>query len=57
MLLRAVVLVLALGAVLPGRALAADVVTLHAGPNPVRYGAGLELSGTVSPAVMVLELA
>ena len=50
MVLRAVVLVLALGAVLPGRALAADVVTLHAGPNPVRYGAGLELSGTVSPA-------
>jgi Putative peptidoglycan binding domain/L,D-transpeptidase catalytic domain len=48
---RAVVLVLALSALLPGRALAADVVTLHVGPNPVRYGAPLLLDGTIEPAV------
>ena len=51
MLLRAVVLVLALSAMLPGRAVAADVVTLHVGPNPVRYGAPLQLEGTITPAV------
>jgi Putative peptidoglycan binding domain/L,D-transpeptidase catalytic domain len=50
-LLRAIVLVVALCAVLPGRALAADVVTLHAGPNPARYGSTLELAGEISPAV------
>jgi hypothetical protein len=50
-LLRAVVLALALSAVLPGRALAADIVTLAAEPNPVRYGGTLALSGTISPAV------
>jgi len=49
--LRAVVLFAALSIVLPGRALAADVVTLHAGPDPVPYGAPLELSGTIEPAV------
>jgi peptidoglycan hydrolase-like protein with peptidoglycan-binding domain len=36
---------------LPGRAVAADVVTLHVGPNPVRYGAPLQLEGTITPAV------
>ena len=51
MLLRAVVLVLALSAMLPGRAVAADAVTLHVGPNPVRYGAPLQLEGTITPAV------
>ncbi len=50
MLFRGVVLVVALSAVLPGRALAADVVTMHAGPNPVRYGATLRLAGGISPA-------
>jgi hypothetical protein len=46
-----VVLLAALSIVLPGRALAADVVTLQAGPDPVPYGAQLELSGTIEPAV------
>jgi Putative peptidoglycan binding domain/L,D-transpeptidase catalytic domain len=50
-LLRASVLVVALSAALPGRALAADVVTLHAGPNPARYGSTLQLSGEISPPV------
>jgi hypothetical protein len=48
---RAAVLVLALSALLPGRALAADVVALHVGPSPVRYGAPLLLDGTIEPAV------
>ena len=34
----------------PGRALAADVVTLRAGPNPVAYGGDVALTGAVSPA-------
>jgi hypothetical protein len=49
--LRAVVLIAALSVVLPGRALAADVVTLHAAPGPVPYGAPVGLSGTIEPAV------
>jgi hypothetical protein len=49
--LRAVVLLAALSVVLPARALAADVVTLHAAPGPVPYGAPVELSGTIEPAV------
>jgi L,D-transpeptidase catalytic domain/Putative peptidoglycan binding domain len=36
--------------VLPGRALAADVVTLHAKPSPVSYGSKVALSGTLAPA-------
>jgi hypothetical protein len=50
-LVRAVVLVLAAGAALPAQALAADVVTLHAGSSTVRYGAPLQLEGTITPAV------
>ena len=50
MFLRTLVIVVALSVVLPGRALAADVVTLKAGPNPVRYGAALDVSGTIEPA-------
>jgi len=49
--LRAVVLLATLSVVLPGPALAADVVTLHASPGAVRYGASIALSGTIEPAV------
>jgi len=49
--LRAVVLVIALSGVLPGRALAADAVTLHVGPSTASYGAPLQLDGTITPAV------
>jgi peptidoglycan hydrolase-like protein with peptidoglycan-binding domain len=50
-LVRTVVLALALSALLPARALAADAVTLHVGPSTVRYGASLQVEGTISPAV------
>jgi Putative peptidoglycan binding domain/L,D-transpeptidase catalytic domain len=49
--LRVVIALAALSLVLPGRALAADAVTLHASPSPVRYGARLAVSGTIEPAV------
>ncbi|MFL6004929.1 MAG: peptidoglycan-binding protein [Gaiellaceae bacterium] len=51
MLVRTVALLLALGAALPAQALAADVVTLHADTTTVRYGAQLQLDGTITPAV------
>ena len=50
MLPRAAVLLVALALVLPGRALAADVVTLSAKPSPVSFGSTVKLSGTVAPA-------
>jgi hypothetical protein len=34
----------------PGYALAADAVTLRAGPNPVRYGGRVAFSGAIAPA-------
>ncbi|MFL6016291.1 MAG: hypothetical protein ACJ74V_02005, partial [Gaiellaceae bacterium] len=51
MIVRTVALLLALGAALPAQALAADVVTLHADTTTVRYGAQLQLEGTITPAV------
>jgi len=44
-------LALSLTLALPGRALAADVVTLAVSANPAPYGAKVELSGTITPAV------
>src|SRR5438034_7574777 len=51
MVLRLVILVGALFFVSTGRALAADVVTLRAHPNPVAYGGRVAVSGSISPAV------
>ena len=48
---RVVVLLAVIACALPARAVAADVVTLHVEPRPVAYGARVELSGTVEPAV------
>jgi len=48
--LRGVLLVALLLVVAPGRALAADAVSLRAGPNPVRYGARVALAGQIAPA-------
>lgn len=49
--LRSIVLATVVFFVSPGWAIAADVVTLRAGPSPVRFGGRVAFSGTVAPAV------
>ncbi|HEX7309675.1 MAG TPA: L,D-transpeptidase family protein [Gaiellaceae bacterium] len=49
--MRSVLLGVVLFFVSPGCALAADFVTLRVIPDQVRYGSGVSLSGTITPAV------
>src|SRR5580765_1597126 len=48
---KVVVLLAVVACVLPGRALAADVVTAQVAPATVSYGARVTVSGTLEPAV------